>query len=148
MDDNKNESSQKEKSEESKKDSKPKMNLMRLIKSNFIFKTLFSFLSENSKLLWVKNNKELQLRLGIDLEYYKKKSGKYKIGEKNGHGKEYDILTNNLIFEGEYLNGIKKGTGVEYKNGQIIFEGEYLNGKRNGKGKEYYDNIIVYEEEY
>ena len=34
-----------------------------------------------------------------------------------------------LIFEGEYLNGLKNGKGKEYDwNGKIKFEGEYLNG--------------------
>ena len=52
---------------------------------------------------------------------------------KNRKGKEYDD-NGRLIFEGEYLNGIKNGKGKEYDdNGNIFFEGEYLNGKkRNG----------------
>ena len=83
----------------------------------------------------------------------------------NGKIKEY--FYENLIFDGEYLNG-KKKNGVEYdidKQKKKIFEGEYLNGKRwngvieyneicdyiflevslmfkgtylNGKGKEFY----------
>ena len=46
-----------------------------------------------------------------------------------------------LIYEGEYLNGKRNGKGKEYNyiNNEVEFEGEYLNGKRNGKGKEYYD---------
>ena len=39
-----------------------------------------------------------------------------------------------MIFEGEYLNGMKNGKGKEYE-GKLIFEGEYLNGMRNGQGK-------------
>ena len=38
-----------------------------------------------------------------------------------------------LIFEGEYLNGVRHGKGKEYdifENGKLIFEGEYLNGER------------------
>ena len=43
----------------------------------------------------------------------------------------------NLIFDGEYLNGKKwNGKGKEYDDCKLIFEGEYLNGQRNGKGKE------------
>ena len=55
-----------------------------------------------------------------------------------------------LSFEGEYLNGKRKGKGKEYyKDGKLKFEGEYLNGKRNGKGKEYYDNgKLEFEGEY
>ena len=56
---------------------------------------------------------------------------------------EYKINKDNIIFEGEYLNGKKwNGKGKEYnKDGKLRFEGEYLNGKRwNGKVKEYYDD--------
>jgi len=44
-----------------------------------------------------------------------------------------------LIFEGDYLNGIRNGKGKEYfNNGTLIFEGKYLNNiKWNGKVKEY-----------
>ena len=58
----------------------------------------------------------------------------------NGKGKEYNEY-GKLIFEGEFLNGIKNGKGKEYDSyGKLIFEGEYKNGKRNGNGKEYIDN--------
>ena len=54
-------------------------------------------------------------------------------------GKEYDISSNIMLFEGEYSNGKRNGKGKEYNSyGGLIFEGEYSNGKRNGKGKEYY----------
>ena len=81
-------------------------------------------------------NKELQKNYIIDIENYKKISGKFKIGEKNGKGREYIINTDLLIFEGEYLNRRKNGKGLEYySKGKLKFEGEYLNGKRwNGKG--------------
>ena len=71
-------------------------------------------------------------------------------GKKSRKGKEYD---NNsiLIYEGEYLKGLRNGSGKEYNNinGQLIFEGEYLNDMRNGKGKEYDKNgKLIYEGEY
>ena len=40
----------------------------------------------------------------------------------------------NLIFEGEYLNGEKNGTEYDKDSGLVIFKGEYLNGK-NGMEK-------------
>ena len=43
-----------------------------------------------------------------------------------------------LLFEGDYLNGIRNGKGKEYKLNKLIFEGEYLNG---GRIKE--KNIII-----
>ena len=54
----------------------------------------------------------------------------------NGKGKcrEYDIH-DELIFEGEYINGKRNGKGKEYRyhNGNYVvtFEGEYLNGRKN-----------------
>ena len=60
---------------------------------------------------------------------------------KNGKGsiKEYNKY-DELIFEGEYLNGKRNGKGKEYSyDGKLIFEGEYLNGEQwNGKG---YDEL-------
>ena len=119
------------------------------IKSNFIFKKIFSFIFERKKLNLVKYNKGFQNKLNISLLNYKVLSGKYIICEPNGIGKIYDSYNDFLIFEGEFLNGKKNGKGVEYdERGEIIFEGEYLNGERNGKGKEYYNGNIVFEGEY
>ena len=58
-------------------------------------------------------NKELQNMFNVSIENYKKLSGKYKIGGKNGNGREYIINTNILIFEGKYLDGKKNGKGKE-----------------------------------
>jgi len=112
-----------------------KVNL-RDIKSVHIIKSIFSFLKEKQKLNVIKYNKELQELFFIDIEDYKKISGKEKRGEKNGKGREYIINTNILIFEGEYLRERRNGKGKEYYlNGNLKFEGEYLNGKRwNGNG--------------
>ena len=86
----------------------------------------------------------MQKSIGVDIEYYKKQSGKYKIGAKNGKGKEYILNTNKLIFEGEYLNGRSHGIGNEFnQNKNLIFKGEYLNGERNGKGKEFHYNGVI-----
>ena len=109
---------------------------LRDIKSSYIIKELFSFLNKKRQLNMVIYNKELQKMLLFNLEEYKRISGKNKMGNKNGKGKEYILNTNILIFEGEYLNGKKNGKGKEYYDDELIFEGEYLNGKRNREGKE------------
>ena len=67
------------------------------IKSSYIIKKIFSFLYEEQKLKMIIYNKELQKNYLIDIEDYKEISGKYKLGEKNGKGKEYIINTNILI---------------------------------------------------
>ena len=120
------------------------------IKSSYILRTVLSFLNEKQKLNLIIYNKELQKIYSVGIEDYKNISLKYRIGKRNGKGKEYIKNTKRLIFEGEYLNGKRNGKGKEYYfDGKLKYEGEYLGGKRNGKGKEYYsDSILKYEGEY
>ena len=93
-------------------------NLTISIKSDFILKKIFYLLNEKKKLILINYNKKIQKRLQIDLEYFKKISGKEIIGDKNGKGKVY-------------------------RDYRLIFQGFYLNRKRNGKGKEYYPNCNI-----
>ena len=66
----------------------------------------------------------------------------------NGEGKEFGNY-NDLIFEGEYINGIKNGKVKEYDfYGGLIFDGEYVNGERNRKGKEYNKDKLIFEGEF
>ena len=55
------------------------------------------FLYEKQKLNMIIYNKRLQNILGVDIGDYKKISGKYKIIDKNGFGKEYN-LGKNILF--------------------------------------------------
>ena len=126
------------------------VNLVKSIKSNYIIKRIFINIIPKIKLGIIKYNKTLQNKLGINFEYFKIISGKYKINGINGEGEEYTLDNNIKIFEGEYLNNKRNGKGKELtKEGKIIFEGEYLNGKKNGKGKEYNPKgEIIFEGEY
>ena len=67
----------------------------------------------------------------------------YELKKGKGYVKEYE---NNdiLVFEGEYINGVRNGKGKEYDklSGRLIYDGEYSNGLRNGKGKDYYYDIF------
>ena len=95
--------------------------------------------------------------------------GEYLNGKRNGKGKEYDLNSGEVLFEGEYYNNRQligkeydkngnliceinniEGKGKEfYGIGELMFEGEYSNGERNGKGKEYYyGNRLLFEGEY
>ena len=94
-------------------------------KKFFILNNLFQYINEIKKLDLIRYNKFIQNMLNISLINYKIKSGKYKIGEKNGKGKEYDE-NDELIYEGEYLNGKRNGKGKEFKDKKLIFEGAYL----------------------
>ena len=119
------------------------------IKSSYFTKLIFRYLAIEIKLKICKYNKALQNLLNINILHYKILSGRYIIYEANKKGKECNILTDEIIFKGEYSKGKRNGKGKEYnKDGYTIFEGEYLNSKRNGKGKEYNENGIAFEGEY
>ena len=81
------------------------INLRKSVKSNYIIKTIFSFIRKDIKLLLFNFNKHFQMFFGFNLEDYKKLSGICKIADKNGFGKEYKLNTDIIIFEGNYLNG-------------------------------------------
>ena len=144
------------------------INLRKSVKSNYIIKTIFSFIRKDIKLLLFNFIKHFQMLFGFNLEDYKKLSGICKIADKNGFGKEYKLNTDIILFEGNYLNGKRNGKGKEFhQNGKIKFDGDYINGnkcegigynvygkeilimEKNGKTKEYYDNgILKFEGEY
>ena len=125
--------------------------MLKNIKSSYMIKITFSYFSVIKKLNIIRYNKSLQNILKISLFQYKQYSRKYIRYEANSKskGKEYDCFNNELIFEGEYLNGKRNGKGKEYHDNYKKFEGEYLNGKRNGKGKEYYyGDRLMFDGEY
>jgi len=118
------------------------------IKSIFIIKHIFLYIKEELKLKLINYNKALQNKININLTNYKFFSGKYIIFETKEKGKEYNAYNDNLLFEGEYLNGKRNGKGKEYYYDEIIFNGEYKNGKRNGSGKEYEFSNLIFKGEY
>ena len=63
------------------------------IKSQYVLKDIFSFLSEKRKLEIIIYNKDLQEKLDINIENYKNIRGIYREGHKNGKEKEYYIST-------------------------------------------------------
>ena len=89
------------------------INLYREIKSKYNIKKIFSFLDINKKLKIIVYNKKYQEFFNINIDYYKRRKGKYTIDLKNGKKREYEIYTNKLLFEGEYKNGKRNGKGKE-----------------------------------
>ena len=69
------------------KNIKSEINIEKSIESFYILKYIFSFLSEKQKLNIIIYNKHLQKKFDMDIEYFKRISGIYKEGEKNGKGK-------------------------------------------------------------
>ena len=116
--------------------------MLKNIKSSYIIKLIIAYVDESQKLKLVRYNKNLQKKTNISIINYKHFSGKYIIYESENVGKEYNGYNDELIFEGEYLNGERHGKGKEYNwDGKLLFEGEYIKGKRNGKGKQYFHNF-------
>ena len=136
-------------SEKSKENHSKFLNLKNAVKSQYILKQIFLYLSEKKKLFLIRYNKFYNKLLGINIEHYKKISGKIRLGEKNGFGKELDLSSFSLLYKGYFVNGKKHGKGKEYSYNRLKYEGEYLNGKRNGKGIEYSsEGKILFEGEY
>ena len=81
--------------------------MLKDIKSFYFILKLFLHLDEKQKLKVVKFNKSLQKQIDISILNYKYFSERYIIYESKGTGKEYYIYNDELIYEGEYLNGKK-----------------------------------------
>ena len=84
------------------------------IRSYYIAQIVFSFIDIKETYKLVKYNKSLLNKLKINPLYFKIRSKKYLIYEKNKKVREYSILDDTLLYEGEYLNGEKSGKGKEY----------------------------------
>ena len=98
------------------------------------------------KLKLIIQNKDIQKKIDICLINCKIFSGRYIIFDENNKNKRkiYNSLDDELIFEGEYLNGKKNGQVKEYDS-YFIFEGEYKNRKKwNGKCHNE-DGDLIYE---
>ena len=119
--------------------------MLKHIKSLYLIQKIFFYINDKSKFKLIKYNKTLQKKACINNITYKIFSGRHIIYETKRKGKEYEILTKNLIYEGEYLNSERNGKGKEFNYlGKLKFEGEYLNGKK-WKGKGYGpDGNIIY----
>ena len=57
------------------------------IKSDYILKGIFLFLFERKKLNIISYNKDIQSKLNINIENYKKLSQRKIVGERNGKGR-------------------------------------------------------------
>ena len=79
------------------------------IKFIYIFNKIVSFLNDSCIMEIIKYNLNVQKKLGIDISHYRKRSGKYKNGSKNGIAEEYTLDKRVLLFKGQYLNGKKNG---------------------------------------
>ena len=84
------------------------------IKSIYFTQIIFNLIKEKIKLELFKYNKFFQKKFSINLWNYRIFSKKYIIFGANGKAREYNRFTDNLIFEGDYINGKRNGKGEEY----------------------------------
>ena len=70
-----------------------RINICNSVKSIYIVKNILSHLTIIKELKLIIYNKLIQEKLEINIAYYKLKSGRYKIGKKNGLGKEFKLNT-------------------------------------------------------
>ena len=115
------------------------------IKSNSILKKIFLSLKSINCLEIIRYNKSFQNKLSKNIGSYKELAKVYRIIDKNLNVKEYNIKTNELIFEGKLMNGKKNGFGKLYDEGNLIYEGEWKNNEKNGFGKLYGDSQLIFE---
>ena len=98
-----------------------------------LIKSIFKKVNEKQKLKIIKDNKNLQNMIDVNILNYKlysKKTIKFTGKISEGKGKEYN-KKGVLLFEGEYKCRKREGKGKEFsENGKVIFEGEYICGKR------------------
>ena len=64
-------------------------NLIKTVKSVYIIENIFSLLTMNKKLQTILYNKKYQNKMKISIDYIKKISGKFMIGNRNGYGEEF-----------------------------------------------------------
>lgn len=68
---------------------------------------------------------------------------------RNGMKKEIGIFEfAGSKYEGEFLNDLKHGQGIEYFSNGDIYKGNYFNDNINGKGIEYYNNGNIYKGDF
>ena len=121
------------------------------IRAILILKKTFNYINNRRKYKIILYNKKTQKKLGLNIFDYKRISGRY-IEKFSHETREYNSYNNNIVFEGNYLNGKRNGEGKEYnEKKELIFTGKYLNGKKwEGIEKQYDEEsgMLTFESEY
>ncbi|MCQ2819160.1 MAG: C2 family cysteine protease, partial [archaeon] len=90
-----------------------------------------------------------ELRRGIFIwkETQSKFIGYFANGAPNGKGAKFD-QQNNLICEGNFVNGKLEGRGRMYNSDTAYFEGDFKDGVLNGKGEYHFEDGAIWEGEF
>ena len=84
--------------------------MWRKIKSLYILKMLFDYVGPKRKLDIIIYNQKIKTKCGLNINDYKRCSGKYRKDD-NGIIKEYNSYDNTLLFEGQFSNRKRNGKG-------------------------------------
>ena len=93
-------------------------------------------------------NNRLPTYTGKVIVYYDEKKtipfyeGYLKEGLLQGSGKQYDT-DGTLVYDGEFLDGKRSGTGDEYVDGELVYRGEFASGVYEGKGEQYQNGQLI-----
>ncbi len=66
----------------------------------------------------------------------------------SGYGEYYWV--NGSFYKGDFVNGVREGSGVWHSNktGGDIYEGAYVKGKKEGFGVYRWQNGVIYKGNY
>lgn len=70
-------------------------------------------------------------------------SGTLENGALQGKGQEFDE-DGLLIYEGDFVDGVRNGNGICYEAGVLVYEGQFQNGVYQGTGSLYEDGSLAY----
>ncbi len=74
-------------------------------------------------------------------------AGRLEEGMKQGEGRLYD-QNGTIVYEGQFRDGARSGSGKEYRNGVLVYEGQFEAGLYNGRGKSFENEYLSYEGQY
>ncbi|MBR1659653.1 MAG: hypothetical protein IJ705_05000 [Oscillospiraceae bacterium] len=74
-------------------------------------------------------------------------AGKLEEGVLQGDGQEYDDQ-GRIAYEGQFVNGVRNGSGVAYADGIKIYEGQFADGIYEGSGRLFEDGLLAYEGQF
>jgi len=74
-------------------------------------------------------------------------AGRLEKGVLQGPGKAYDA-EGLLCYEGQFQDGLRSGSGMEYEDGALVYEGQFARGLREGSGRAYREGLPLYEGQF
>ncbi|CAD8086609.1 unnamed protein product [Paramecium sonneborni] len=101
----------------------------------------FDYRLIQSKTQNLNSSSQAQSRLRSDTPITIRGSNYRYVGQMNGNQREGvgSYFTNELEYEGEWLQNVYNGFGKYYLDGKLSYQGQFKDGLKHGAGIEYYD---------